>query len=127
MTSKLSAAARFFYVNAGHSYTPSKETEEEGRVRGALNLAAAESLAREAGYSFEWSTSDIDSSDYTDETPAWPLYDCIMRDINGKVVQCLGACDFGKDADGPFGDYRRVVEAELASEEIDTVLETVRA
>lgn len=125
MTDKLTTAAhRFFHEHAGYSYDPKTETKEAGRVRCALNLAAAEGIAREAGYTFEWSRSDIDSSDFSKEQPAWPLYDCVMRDVKGAVVQSVSGCDFGKDATGPYGDYRRVVEAELAAEEVNVVLAT---
>ena len=121
----LSAAERFFWDNAGYSWDRAFESAAQDRERCARNLAAAEGIAREAGYTFEWDVSDIDSSDFSDEVPAWPLYDCLMRDVRGRVVQSLSGCDFGKDASGPYGDYRRVIEAELAAQEVDAVLREV--
>lgn len=119
----LSVAEKFFWKNAGWGYKPGHESPQQGRANGAKNLAAAEGIAREAGYSFEWNVDpDVDSRDFSDSRPAWELYACLMRDVNGKVVQSLGGIDFGRD-NGPFGDYRRVVEAELAAEEVGSVLE----
>jgi hypothetical protein len=125
MPAGLSVAERFFWTHAGYSWNSAKgETPEQGRERCARNLAAAEGIAQEAGYSFDWQQDDIDSSDWSDDPEPWPQYVCLMRDINGKVVQSLCGIDFGKDASGPFpfGDYRRVVEAELVAQECDEVL-----
>lgn len=122
----LTAAERFFWVNAGWSYTPGKESPEQGRANGACNLAAAEGIAREAGYSFTWRVDPaVDSRTFSASRPYWELYECLMHDINGEVVQVLGAVDFGRGAGGPFGDYRRVVEAELAAQEVGEQLEQV--
>jgi hypothetical protein len=121
-------AVAFFYEHAGYSYDPKVETKEQGRQRCAEQLAYAESTARELGLSFEWDVSDINSSEFSDKRPSWDLYDCVCRDREGKVVTSLGGCDFGEDADGPYGHYRRVVEAELAAEAIalaNKVLEDV--
>ena len=125
MPRRLSVAERFFWRNAGYGYYPAKETAEQGRERCARNLAAAEGIAREAGYTFDWEQDTLDSSEWSDESPAWPQYVCLMRDVNGRVVQSLCGIDFGKDASGPYGDYRRVVEAELASQEVDATLATI--
>jgi hypothetical protein len=125
MPKGLTVAARFFWAQGGYSYTPGKETAEQGRERCARNLAAAEGIAREAGYTFDWETDCFDSSEWSDKRPNWPQYVCLMRDLTGKVVQSLCGIDFGEDASGPYGDYRRVVEAELASEEVSAVLREV--
>lgn len=122
---KATAAERFFWAHAGWSHDPAKETEDEGRIRCAKNLAAAEGIAREAGYTFEWEVSDSTSHDFNPGPEVWALYDCLMRDATGRVVQSVCACDFGPEADGPYGDYRRVVEAELASQQIDIVLDDI--
>ena len=115
----MNKAEAFFYEHAGYSYKPGEETPEQGRERGAKALAAAEHFASENGYSFNWLIDpEIDSSDYSDEDPAWELWGCIMRDEQGEVRQSLWAIDFGRDKE-PWGEpYRRVVEAELALEEM---------
>lgn len=120
----LSVAARFFWTHAGYSWESARgETQAQGRKRCALNLAAAEGIAREAGYTFEWRVDqDSDSRDFSKSRPAWPLYECVMRDLAGEAAQSLGGVDFGRGASGPYGDYRRVVEAELASQECAVVL-----
>lgn len=119
-TPRVSAlAVAFFYEHAAWGYDPKVETKEQGRQRGAERLAQAEQLGRELGFAFEWEQSQEDSSEWSDERPAWPQYDCICHGPDGKVLASLCCCDFGKDASGPFGPYRRVVEAELALEAID--------
>lgn len=117
-------AVKFFYEHAGYSYGPG-ETPEQGRVRCAESLAAAEQRAKDRGYTFEWEVDpDIDSSEFSDEGPAWPLYGCIMKDADGTVRGSLWAIDLGRDAEywsgQRFSDepYVRVVQAEIASEEI---------
>lgn len=124
-TQQLNADAAFFFEHAGYSHTPLTETPEQGRTRCALNLAACEGIARNAGYSYQWEVdTEIDSSSFSDESPAWPLWQCLMFDCHGNVVQALGGVDFGPKG-GPAGsDYRRVCEAELASQECDEVLAT---
>lgn len=107
----------FFFEHAGYSYKPSAESEFAGRVRCALDLAAAEAWADETDCTYDWDIDPFsDSSDWTDEEPAWQVWDCVMRDSAGKVIASLGSIDFGRDGE-PWGSpYRRVVEAELASE-----------
>lgn len=116
-TVTLTPAQQFFFEHAGWGYDPSTETKEEGRTRGAIALAAAESEAREKGYSFEWGICPLgDSSDFSDELPAWSLWACICRNSEGESVSNLHAIDFGRDGT-PWGStYRRVVEAEMAME-----------
>jgi len=115
----MNADVKFFYTNAGYSFDPKKETAEQGRERCAINLAAAEGIARNAGVSFAWSR-DIECS-AEDQCEEWQ---CLAYDAAGNVCGSLGAVDFGPDA-GPYSsDYRRVVEAEIASECLDTILQS---
>jgi len=109
-------AEQFFYEHAGYSYDLKTETPEQGRARCAASLAQAEKEARERGFSFEWSIDQTtDSSDFSDEEPR-ALWECLCRDENGVAVGSLSGIDFGRDGQ-PWGDpYRRVVEAEVASE-----------
>ncbi len=109
-------SVRFFYNQAGYSYNLKTETCEQGRMRGAKALAKAEAHAKDAGYVFEWGYDDVDSSEWSDETPPYAQWICIMRDADGNVLASLGGIDFGRDGE-PWGDpYKRVVEAELATE-----------
>lgn len=113
----LSADETFFYVRAGSSHNPAKETEQEGRARGAKQLAADELAARDGGFSFHWSVDpDIDSSEFSEEEPAWQLWQCAMYNAEGRIVNSLHGIDFGRDGSPWGGTYRRVVEAELAGE-----------
>jgi hypothetical protein len=116
---QLSEAERFFFANAGFSYNPQRETSDEGRLRCAQSLAKAEAWAR-AALSFEWSVDpDCDSSEFSDEQPAWNLWQCLARGKGAEVVAALGGIDFGRDCE-PWGDsYKRTVEAELALEAMD--------
>lgn len=105
----------FFLEHAGFSYDPKTETESVGKLRGAIALVDAERLASEAGYFFHWENDPgIDSSDFSDEQPAWRLWICQCCNPQGEIVESLGGIDFGRDGE-PWGNpYRRVVEAELA-------------
>lgn len=109
--------SEFFYENAGFSFDPQTETAEEGKRRCANELAEAERWASDAGLSFAWAVDpDVNSSDHSDEPDPYSLWECVARDMNGDTVASLGAIDFGRDGD-PWDDpYRRVVEAELAVE-----------
>ena len=111
-------AYRFFYEHAGWSYHPDTETEAQGRRRCARALAKAESEASAKGYAFEWRPDEeCDSSEFSEGDP-WGLWVCLMRAPDGGVVGCLGAVDFGLGGE-PWGNpYRRVVEAEIALENL---------
>lgn len=112
----MNAAERFFYDNAGFSHDPATETVEEGRTRCAKLLAAAEARASAEGYSFEWDVDDLDSSEWSDDPEPWAQWVCVMRDPDGEIIETLCGIDFGRDG-SPWGNpYRRVVEAELASQ-----------
>lgn len=121
---KKQSAVRFFFKHAGFSYDPKTETRIQGRWSCARALAAAEQWARDHDAESEWRESDIDSSDFSDEKPAWPLWDCIATTFReGSCIRyqvgSLSACDFGRDRD-PWSDaearsYARVVEAEIAA------------
>lgn len=109
----------FFYEHAGYSIR-SGETEEQGRTRGATQLAAAEEWAGENCLAFHWDYDDITNREFTDEGNEYRLWFCVARDESGKVIQSLSGIDFGEGGE-PWGDsYRRVVEAELALEAMPT-------
>lgn len=114
-TQKLTTDQAFFFENAGWCFDPLKETREEGRTRCALNLAAAEALARESGLSFQWTE---------DRYGAPNEYGCILFDSQGNAGPSLWAIGF-RDDESPWGGdpYRRVVEAELAAEFFGELLE----
>jgi hypothetical protein len=113
------AAFLFFLKNAGYSYDPAKETKQAGKARWARQLAKAERDARQLGYSFVWIGDDDcigcncgspDCACYTGEPHE--TWICLMHNESGQVVQSLGSvCE-------PTREYRRVVEAELAAEEL---------
>lgn len=127
---QLNAVEQFFYDQAGYRYDPAIESPEDGRRRGALLLASAERWAHESGYSFCWDIDDESTSaDWIDadddggknQNP-WRVWSVWMMDEGGHTVQSLHSIDFGRDGQ-PWGDpYRRVVEAELALEEWNTVV-----
>ncbi len=119
MTTQLTQAERFFYDRAAYCHGAG-ETPEQGRIRCARALAAAEEWALDEGYSFEWQQDELDSSEWSDDPEPWPQYVCLMHAPDGPVCDSLGGVDFGRDG-SPYGDgYRRVVEAELALEAAPT-------
>jgi hypothetical protein len=114
MVQELTEAERFFYENAPFSYRR-PETPEEGRRRGAVELAAAETRAVRVGVWFGWESDDIDSSDHSDEQPAYGLWRCLMFDGDNEALASLGAVDFGRDGNPVSHPYARVVQAEMAA------------
>jgi hypothetical protein len=108
---------QFFRRHAGFSYNAQTETKAQGRARCARELVAAELRGRDIGLSFSWSIDpDTDSSDFCDDNPHWSLWQCLAYDANGQIVASLGGVDFGRNETPHSDPYRRVVEAELASE-----------
>ena len=108
---------QFFYDNAGFSYDPATETQEQGKQRCAIALANAETKAAQEGIEFviepdpdaDESWMDGESQEYQDKWrgKAWQV---VLWDADGKnVLASLGGC---------YGDkkYERVVRAELALE-----------
>ena len=117
MNATTKSARDFFYAHAGYSYNPGNETRQQGRRRCARALAQAESDGRDASLSFEWNVDPhCDSSDFSKARPPWQLWYCVCRDANGIVRASLCGIDFGRDGEPWSNPYRRVVEAELASE-----------
>lgn len=114
----LTKQEQFFFDHAGYSYDPKKETQYEGQVRCARELAVAETRAQDAGFEYEWSDDWMvgshkeyfgKGSAYEDGEPN-TCESCVLRDADGEILASLGCID---DADA---NYRRVVEAELAEE-----------
>lgn len=105
----------FFYENAGFSYDPECETADQGRMRCARALAFAEERRKLAG---AWVTWESDPEPFDDDVHGPDEYGYIAAlwqyDADGDrpvILASLGAIDAE-----PGHPYRRVVEAELASE-----------
>jgi hypothetical protein len=118
----------FFYLNAGYSYSPN-ETAEQGRIRCAKQLAEAEEIGQRLGYEFEWDWDECPDlswmSDEDREQEHEVLCARIVDPENGRysLASLCGITD-------PDRNYRRVIEAELASEaiaELDKEIETLDA
>lgn len=114
----LGSAEAFFFNHAGYSYDAKIETRKQGRTRCAVDLTRAERYAQENEWEFEWESDwSVGShkdffgkgSAYEDSEPS-TCESCLLRDSDGKVLETLSCID---DADS---NYRRVIEAELASE-----------
>jgi hypothetical protein len=86
------------------------------RARCAVQLAQAEEKSRQGGYSFEWQIDpDVTAADWSDDMDHSTWF-CTMYNDEGEHVSSRGGIDFGPSG-SPYGDnYRRVIEAELASE-----------
>lgn len=120
MSPQLIRHFRFFHEHAGYIVGQSAIC--------AVTLARAALRAADDGHSFHWSIDpSIDSSDFSDQEPAWQLWQCAMRSADESegqrgILASLHGIDFGRDG-APWSDpYRRVVEAELASEHYDRLL-----
>jgi hypothetical protein len=114
---------QFFYANAGFSYDPKTQTQEEGRKQCAAALAQAESAYiaahRVANVECIWEDDSTGFADYLCDKRAGRLakgikkpesIECCRIEINGETVASL--CGIW-DADA---DYRRVIRAELSVE-----------
>lgn len=132
--SALTPAQRFFFDHAGFSVGHG-ETQEQGKIRGAIELARAVEYAEEHGWEFEWE-QDVDGCSGCDcrsedcACSAGTDHEtlcCILRDSEpschdsygrargGAVLASLGGiCS-------PTREYGRVVEAELASEALHAI------
>ncbi len=104
----------FFEQHAGYARQPD-ESDDQARARCATDLVNAERWAQNAGVTFEW--SDDWSVDHQSEFDYRPdtCETCTCYGADGAVLASLGCID---DA---TPEYRRVVEAELASEAMDDV------
>lgn len=134
-------AFRFFLGNAGGIVGQSAIT--------AASLARAEAYARDHDWRFVWEyDQDRDTSwcetcehlhkcrslgrdglscDHVRSDHDHQLYDCMLYDSDGEMLECLGGNDFGAGRD-PWGEpYKRVVEAELASEALHAIEQAERA
>lgn len=116
MNTTMQTPFQFFREWAGFSYDPAKETPAQGKARGARSLAAAERWAGKRGIEYVWCMDPhIDSSDFSDEKPAWQLWQCALR-YKGRCIASLHGIDFGRDGSPYSNNYARVVQAELADE-----------
>ncbi len=115
---RLYRAFKFFRAHAGYSVPP-------GRAQCALSLARAEQYARDNEWEYEWEYEQENLVDVLGEPDPvnGPFYDptndfvhCALFDSEHKhVLGSLGMIEESKDT-RERNDYRRVIEAELASE-----------
>ncbi len=107
-------AVAFFHDHAGWSYDPRSETPEEGRMRCARGLAAAEAWASNAGVRYEWrhESEPVDRSGIEHDGPLWE----VLAHLDGQVVGSCGVIDLGRDGDPWHDPYARVCEADLAAD-----------
>jgi hypothetical protein len=112
----MNKAEQFFLEHAGWATPP-------GREDCAILLAAAEARASAGGVSFHWEIDEDSSSadwksaeELREDGGPYAVWGCVARDASGGCFASLWSIDFGPGGD-PWGDpYRRVVEAELATE-----------
>lgn len=127
-SSVLTPAEKFFYQHAGYSRKP-HESEDAGKRRCAKAMAKAEARAQRVGIHFEWNDDDERAYCYCDDPTCkyhegsdadWETLYCVAY----KDCHCRNAAhqphrDIVGSLSGimdPDASYRRVVEAELASE-----------
>ena len=108
----MTSAERFFWKHAGFCYDPKTETKAQGKRRCAESLAQAEQYANNLNFEFEWEFDDMpwDPGD-TDYVPTEVLC-CRIIDPKNPRYSLASLCGIAD----PDENYRRVIEAELASE-----------
>lgn len=123
----LDEVERFFYEHAGYGYDPKKETQEEGRVRTAKELARAEKHGKAMGWECEWEEDYCNGCDCGNEDGECQC--CNREPGHSQVAVLYGKCgECGKrqvlaslgSICGASSEYRRVVEAELALEAMES-------
>jgi hypothetical protein len=119
----LTLAADFFYEHAAFSYDPKTETEEEGHTECARQLAAAEhTIQSDDTYRYEWGqTEGLTNADFEDTDNPYLLWQCVLFRGDEAMVS-LSGIDLGRHGVPATENYRRVVEAELALEQIKNMV-----
>lgn len=112
----MTRAERFFYFHADWGYDPAIETLDEGRRRGARELATAEQAAQDR-WEYEWQ-DECEEWDGDAPAPRYLLW-CRLYDPQRPRVTLASLGMIGlNDLNDP---YRRVVEAELALEALGEI------
>lgn len=116
----------FFYTHAGYSWNaPAGETQEQGRVRCAIQLADAETLYlqahRVANVYCDW-THDADAHYDARRSGGGDDYDTIEQAGLFCDDECLASLGGITDAGA---NYRRVIRAQLAEECSDRLREII--
>jgi hypothetical protein len=116
-TQRLTEAEQFFYDHAGWSWDPKVETPEQGRIRCAHDLAAAEERLKAGPYMTIVEPESDPMLDKDNDLPQWCVLLYEMGEYPGDdtIIGSLGCIDCETDDD----PYIRVVSAELALEHID--------
>ena len=115
------SALDFFHARAGYSYDPKTETKEEGRLRTAKALAAAERERVERGFRVSWEPDPYPCAAMGEgEEAAYEAGEIViltgtMTDEEGNIVASIGGVSV-KAEHGTNDLYLRVVEAEMARE-----------
>jgi hypothetical protein len=120
----LTRAEAFFYQNAG--FSQGNESVQEAIVRCAKELARAEAWAQEVNVIYRWEDDD-EPAEYQDETGEWyssPAVVCLAK-LHGEVIASLGGIIESKN-NRQAQDYCRIVQAELAEEGREGLLDLAR-
>lgn len=118
----------FFYQNAGYSYAKT-ETPQQGRIRCAKALAESEAIGKRLEYVFEWDWDECPDLSWMSEEEREQEHEvlcCRIVDPENPRYSLASLCGITD----PDHNYRRVIEAELASEaiaELDREIETLDA
>jgi|HubBroStandDraft_4_1064222.scaffolds.fasta_scaffold00070_69 hypothetical protein len=112
--SRLRSAFRFFLEHAGYCSPP-------GRTNCAMALARAEQWAQDEGYTATWEYDDEGARDWYCECGCKPdeVLGCTLLDSDGEHAASLWSIG------DPSRGYRRVVEAELASEAMHNAMDRI--
>lgn len=120
----------FFWNNANCSHDSVKESREEGRLRCGFALVDAEGWLDEVttnwrcnevqygDYRISWSEDFDHYDEFSPDVQLWECYLQVWTVYGWSVAQARHGIDLGKGNPDDCVPYTRVVEAELALEEM---------
>jgi hypothetical protein len=119
---------RFFFKYSGWGYDPKTETPNQGRWRGARNLARAEREAHARGWTYRWEWDEDQDRGCCECTEPESGCPCARGECGGhQVFGCILSTTCAPHVNALWGisdpseEDRRVIEAELASEYLHDV------
>jgi len=107
----------FYYHNSGRTWRPDHESAEMRAAVNASYMAEAVAFASDMCCAFRWEDDDQPAEVQEEDGSfrEYPAMVCILTDEDGNTLECLGGIIESDNLTERL-NYRRVVEAELATQ-----------